>query len=212
MSIATSCRSRPWRRRRSCSLRARNPASARWLSWWRRPRRARTRSRSPCWRTAPRTTVCSTSTRWLDSGSFRSPTTARRPRSLPSSAAHHPALFEGLAPLLGSVRAGKLVPLAVSSASRLPGYESVPTIAETYPGFTVSGWLGVFAPAGTPPGVIERINADVDAVLKEPQVVARLAELIFYPFAGTPAELAEFVKRERVLWTKIARDAGIQPQ
>jgi|1185.fasta_scaffold30552_2 tripartite-type tricarboxylate transporter receptor subunit TctC len=125
---------------------------------------------------------------------------------------HHPALFEGLAPLLGSVRAGKLVPLAVSSASRLPGYESVPTIAETYPGFTVSGWLGVFAPAGTPPGVIERINADVDAVLKEPQVVARLAELIFYPFAGTPAELAEFVKRERVLWTKIARDAGIQPQ
>ena len=125
---------------------------------------------------------------------------------------HHVALFDGLAPMLGSVRAGKLVPLAVSSAARLPGYENLPTIAETYPGFTVGGWLGVFAPAGTPTAVIERVNADVTAVLKDPAVTARLAELIFYPFAGTPAELADFVKRERVLWTKIARDAGIQPQ
>lgn len=125
---------------------------------------------------------------------------------------HHPAVFEGLAPLLGSMRAGKLTLLAVSSASRLPGYESVPTVAETYPGFTLNGWLGLFAPAGTPPGVIERVNADVNAVLRDQQVVARLAELIFYPFAGSPAELADFVKRERVLWTKIARDAGIQPQ
>jgi tripartite-type tricarboxylate transporter receptor subunit TctC len=125
---------------------------------------------------------------------------------------HHPALFEGLAPLLGSVRSGKLTPIAVSSSSRLPGYENVPTIAETYPGFSVGGWLAVFAPAGTPTPVIERVNADVGAVLRDPAVVARLAELIFYPFAGSPAELAEFVKRERVLWTKIARDAGIQPQ
>ena len=125
---------------------------------------------------------------------------------------HHPATFEGLAPLLGSVRAGKLALLAVSSPSRLPGYENVPTVAETYPGFSLSGWLGVFAPAGTPPGVIDRVNADVDTVLRDPAVVARLRELIFYPFSGTPAELADFVKRERVLWTKIARDAGIQPQ
>lgn len=125
---------------------------------------------------------------------------------------HHPAVFEGLAPLLGSVRAGKLTLLAVSSASRLPGYESVPTVAETYPGFTLNGWLGLFAPAGTPPGVIERANTDVNAVLRDQQVVTRLAELIFYPFAGSPAELAEFLKRERVLWTKIAREADIQPQ
>ena len=125
---------------------------------------------------------------------------------------HHPATFEGLAPLLGSVRAGKLALLAVSSSSRLPGYENVPTVAETYPGFSLSGWLGVFAPAGTPSAVIDRVNADVRAALKEPAVVARLRELIFYPFSGTPAQLADFVKRERVLWTKIARDAGIQPQ
>ena len=125
---------------------------------------------------------------------------------------HHPATFEGLAPLLGSVRAGKLTLLAVSSTSRLPGYENVPTVAETYPDFTLNGWLGLFAPAGTPPAIIERVNADVNTVLKDPQVVARLREVIFYPFSGTPQELADFVKRERVLWTKIARDAGIQPQ
>jgi tripartite-type tricarboxylate transporter receptor subunit TctC len=125
---------------------------------------------------------------------------------------HHPATFEGLAPLLGSVRAGKLTLLAVSSASRLPGYENVPTIAESYPGFSVGGWLAVFAPAGTPSSVVDRVNADVNAVLKDPQIVTRLAEVIFYPFSGAPAEVADFVKRERVLWTKIARDAGIQPQ
>jgi tripartite-type tricarboxylate transporter receptor subunit TctC len=100
----------------------------------------------------------------------------------------------------------------VSSPSRLPGYENVPAIAETYPGFSLNGWLAVFAPAGTPGEVVERVNADVNAVLKDPRVVARLAELIFYPLAGTPAELADFVRRERILWTKIARDAGMQPQ
>ena len=125
---------------------------------------------------------------------------------------HHVALFDGLAPMLGSVRAGRLNVLAVSAASRLPGYENVPTLAETFPGFTVGGGLGLFAPAGTPAAIIERVNADVNTVLKDPQVVARLAELIFYPFPGTPGDLAEYLKRERALWARIAKEADIKPQ
>lgn len=120
--------------------------------------------------------------------------------------------IDGLPPLVPHVKAGKLRPIAVTSLKRLPGYESVPTAAETFPGFESVGWFVMFAPAGTPAAVVERINADVNRVTQMPDIVARFAELGVYPNPGTPREAAEFVNAQRGLWKKVVQDVGLKPQ
>lgn len=118
----------------------------------------------------------------------------------------------GIATMSGLVKAGKLRAIVVTSRQRLPGYESVPTVAETVPGFEVHGWFGIVAPTGTPAAVIEQVNRDVNAVLRMPDVVARLAEFGAYPYGGSPAAMGEFIRAERPIWAKLARDLGIQPE
>jgi tripartite-type tricarboxylate transporter receptor subunit TctC len=110
------------------------------------------------------------------------------------------------------VKAGKLRPIAVTSLKRLPGYESVPTAAETLPGFESIGWFALFGPAGMPAPVVERINADVNKVIQMPDIVARFADLGVYPNPGSPKDAADFVTAQRALWKKVVQDVGLQPQ
>jgi tripartite-type tricarboxylate transporter receptor subunit TctC len=120
--------------------------------------------------------------------------------------------IDGLPPQVAQVRAGKLKALAVTSTSRLPGFESLPTLSESYPGLKAIGWFGVLAPAGTSAAVVSKVNADITRAIQIPEVVQRFADLGVYPEPGSPQAAAEFMKAERTLWAKAVRDAGIKPQ
>jgi tripartite-type tricarboxylate transporter receptor subunit TctC len=120
--------------------------------------------------------------------------------------------IDGLPPQVAQVRAGKLKALAVTSTSRLPGFESLPTLSESYPGLKAIGWFGVLAPAGTSAAVVSKVNADITRAIQIPEVVQRFADLGVYPEPGSPQAAAEFMRAERTLWAKAVRDAGIKPQ
>ena len=111
------------------------------------------------------------------------------------------------------IKRGALRPLGVSFARRIPGYEDVPTIAETFPGFEFIGWFAFVAPAGTPREIVQRMNHEVDRILKDQEVGQRLANLGFYTEgAGTPEALAGFVRAELAKWGRIVKEIGIQPE
>jgi len=120
--------------------------------------------------------------------------------------------IDGLPPLVPFVKAGKLKAIAVTSSKRLPGYEDLPTLSETYPGLVAIGWFSLLAQSGTPPALIEKVNKDVNQVIQLPEIVARFAELGVYPEPGSPKAAAEFIKSERELWARVVREAGIKPQ
>lgn len=111
------------------------------------------------------------------------------------------------------VKTGRLRPLAVTTAQRVVGWESVPPIAETLPGFDYAGWIGIVAPAGTPAAAIQRFNRDLDAVLSDKDIAARL--LAIGPItegAGTPEQMSAFLQAEHARWSKLTQDIGILPE
>ena len=98
---------------------------------------------------------------------------------------------------------GKLRTIAITSGKRFPGMESVPAIAETLPGFQIGGWFLLAAPTGTPTEVTQRLNREVDAYLKEPEVVERLRTMGFATSgAGTTQSLQEFIRLEQARWCR----------
>ena len=111
------------------------------------------------------------------------------------------------------IRSGELRPLAGSFAKRVPGYENVPAIAETFPGFELVGWFLVVAPAGTPRDIVLRVNREMDGILKDPETAQRLATLGFFSDgAETPAAVAEAIRDDREKWGRIVKEIGIQPE
>lgn len=111
------------------------------------------------------------------------------------------------------VKAGRLRPLAVTTARRISGWESVPAIAETLPGFDFAGWIGIVAPASTPPAVLRQFNRGLDAVLVDKEMVARL--LAMGPMtegAGTVEQMASFLDAEHARWSKLTKDLNILPE
>jgi tripartite-type tricarboxylate transporter receptor subunit TctC len=109
------------------------------------------------------------------------------------------------------VRSGALRPLAVTSAKRDPTFPNVPTVAEQgFPGYHAEAWWGVFAPAGTPAPVIERINAEMAKVLKDPGAREKLSAQGMDVVGSSPAELAKFFDGEVERWSKVIRDNNIR--
>ncbi len=86
----------------------------------------------------------------------------------------------------------------------------VPAIAETGPGYTVTGWLGIGAPTGTPSEIIDRLNKEINAVLADPAIAARLAGIGSDPRPGSPAEFGKFIAAETEKWGKVVRFAGLK--
>jgi tripartite-type tricarboxylate transporter receptor subunit TctC len=119
---------------------------------------------------------------------------------------------DGLPGLLPHIRSGKLRALAVTSDKRLPGFEDIPTVAETYAGFEAIGWFSIFAPAGTPAALMEQVNRDVNKALQEPALVARLAEMGIYPRLGTTAAAREFYQAQRGTMKRVVAELGLQAQ
>lgn len=107
------------------------------------------------------------------------------------------------------VRAGKLRAIAISSAKRHPALPDVPTFVEQgYPNVQDYTWVGFFAPAGTPPAAVQRLNDAVNQAIKSPEVMERLASLAFEPIGGTPEQFAQYVKEEVVKWGKVVKETG----
>lgn len=118
---------------------------------------------------------------------------------------------DGVPSLISHVRGGKLKALAVTSAQRLPGLD-IPTVAETYPGYEVIGWFQIIVPAGTPAAINEKINRDVNRIMQQPDMVARLAELGIYPKIDTLSGAKEFFVEQQKAMKKLVTELGIQPQ
>jgi tripartite-type tricarboxylate transporter receptor subunit TctC len=111
------------------------------------------------------------------------------------------------------IRSGELRPLGGSWAKRIPGFEDVPAIAETYPGFELVGWFLMLAPAGTSQDVVLRMNREMDKVLKEPDTVYKLNAMGFFTDgAETPEAVAEAIRADTAKWGRIVKDIGIQPE
>jgi tripartite-type tricarboxylate transporter receptor subunit TctC len=121
--------------------------------------------------------------------------------------------FSPISAALPNIREGKLVPLGVSTAKRSSALPNVPTIAETgLPGFDYNLWVGLWAPAGTPQDVVDKINADVAKVLAMPDVRERLAALGAEPLVMTPADFRKFMRDEMDDAAKVVKAAGIKAQ
>src|SRR5437899_966803 len=111
------------------------------------------------------------------------------------------------------IRSGELRPLAASFAKRVPGYEEVPAISETFPGFELVGWFLVVAPSGTPNGIVLRMNREKEGILKDPETLQRLRALGFFTEgAETPAAVAEAIRADTAKWGGIVKEIGIQPE
>ncbi len=109
------------------------------------------------------------------------------------------------------IQSGKLRPIAVSSAKRLESLPEVPTIAEAgQKGFEVGSWQAVFAPAGTPRPIVDRLHTEIMKIVATPEVQARLKGFGMVPSSMTPAELGEYQKAEVAKWAQVIKAAGIK--
>jgi tripartite-type tricarboxylate transporter receptor subunit TctC len=123
--------------------------------------------------------------------------------------------FSALSPLvsLPHIQAGSVRALAVSSLARYPQLPDVPTVAESgFPDFEALQWVGLLTTAGTPPGVVERLNAEVSKALKDPNLIGKLAQEGMLPGGGTSAEFASLIATEIKNWKETARAADIKPE
>ncbi|MBB3009365.1 Bug family tripartite tricarboxylate transporter substrate binding protein [Cupriavidus alkaliphilus] len=126
-------------------------------------------------------------------------------------AGHVDFMFAPTAPILPLVRAGKLRALAVATKARAASLPNVPTMAEAgVAGFEAEQWQGIFAPAGTPAAVVQKLNAEINRALKDPEVRAQLDGLGINPASGSPQALADFQKEDIAKWTRVGKAGGIE--
>jgi tripartite-type tricarboxylate transporter receptor subunit TctC len=126
---------------------------------------------------------------------------------------HVPIIIDTTIVLGAQIKAGKLRPLAVAYPQRLATLPDVPTAAEAgVPGWEVVSWQAVFAPAGTPKPIVQRLNTEIAGIMKTPDVQARLADLGVEVGGGPPEQLGEFQKAEIAKWAKVVKAAGVKPE
>ena len=117
------------------------------------------------------------------------------------------------AALMPQIKANRLVPLAISSATRLPGLPDTPPISDTFSGFEYTGWHALFAPAGTPPEVVTRVNRELDKILRTPEIAERMLAMgVIADGTGSPQAVGGFVNAEFERWGKIVKSLNIQAE
>jgi tripartite-type tricarboxylate transporter receptor subunit TctC len=121
-------------------------------------------------------------------------------------------MFPGTVASIEYIRAGRLRALAVTTAMRSESLPDIPTVAEFVPGYEASQWFGVGAPKGTPAGIVERLNKEINAGLADPKMKARLADLGGTPFVLSPAEFGKFIAEDTDRWGKVVKFAGIKAE
>jgi tripartite-type tricarboxylate transporter receptor subunit TctC len=127
-------------------------------------------------------------------------------------AGQHLVAFDTMPASAPYVRAGRLKPLAVSSPKRLPEYPDLPTVEEAgVPGYRISTWYGMFAPAGTPPEIVNRVHAETLKAMQSPEVRAKLVEIgVDETVTRTPEEFAAIVRADTARYAKVVKDAGLK--
>jgi tripartite-type tricarboxylate transporter receptor subunit TctC len=120
--------------------------------------------------------------------------------------------FATMTSSIGFIRAGKLRPLAVTTAARSAALPDVPTVAEFVPGFEASSWFGVAAPKGTPADIVDSLNQQINAGLAAPAIKDRIADMGGMSLAGSPADFGKLIAEETDKWGKVIREAGIKAE
>jgi tripartite-type tricarboxylate transporter receptor subunit TctC len=117
-------------------------------------------------------------------------------------------MFDNMPSALPMAKEGKIRAIAVTTAKRSSAAPEIPTVAESLPGFEATTWFAMFAPAGTPKAVIDRLNAEAIRVFKLPDIQERLQKLGLEPVLSSPEELARYQATEIVKWTKVVKESG----
>jgi tripartite-type tricarboxylate transporter receptor subunit TctC len=120
--------------------------------------------------------------------------------------------FDPMPTTLEYVRAGKLRPLAVTTATRSPVMPDIPTVGELIPGYEASSWHGVGAPGKTPGAIIDALNTEINVGLADPNFAARLAALGGVPIPMTPAAFGKFIAAETDKWAKVVAFSGARAE
>lgn len=127
-------------------------------------------------------------------------------------AGHVNLMFTDMATGVAQVKAGKVRAIGISSLQPSPALPDVPPIARTFPGFELLAWYGLYAPAGTPQPIIDRLNAVTREMSADAGTRDRLLAMSLEPATSSPAELAAFGRSELEKWSKLIKAAGIEPE
>ena len=119
-------------------------------------------------------------------------------------------IIEGYSGVAAAVKAGLAKPIAVATAKRLPEFPDLPTVAETLPGFTATGWQVMVAPNGTPEPILRKVSADTATVAEDATVKQKLANLGSYSHAMTAAEALDFVHKQQETWRPVMERIAAQ--
>jgi tripartite-type tricarboxylate transporter receptor subunit TctC len=120
-------------------------------------------------------------------------------------------MFDNMPSAIGHVHSGALRAIAVTSPKRVQSEPDIPTVSESgYPDFQVVTWFGLFAPAGTPKPIVDRLNREVAEAINTPAIKKKLTDLGAEPVANSPSEFAELVKSDRERWAKVVKAADIK--
>jgi tripartite-type tricarboxylate transporter receptor subunit TctC len=121
-------------------------------------------------------------------------------------------MFDVLTESIEYIRAGRLRPLAVTTAVRSEALPDLPTVGDFLPGYETSAWFGVGAPRNTPAAIIEKLNKEINAGLADPRMKARFADLGAAVFMGSPADFSKFIADETEKMAKVIKFAGMKPE
>ena len=121
-------------------------------------------------------------------------------------------MFDNVPTALPHIREGKIRPLAVTSAARVDVLPDLPLVADYVPGYEASAWYGIVAPKGAPADIVDKLNREANAILAEPAVKTRLAELGASLLPGTPADFGKLLADKTEKWRKVIRFAGIRAE
>ena len=117
-------------------------------------------------------------------------------------------LFDNLPTSLEHIRAGRVRPLAVTTAARATALPDVPAVSEFVPDYEVSSWFGIGAPRSTPAGIVETLNREINAGLADPKLAARITDMASVPLAMTQAEFGTHIARETEKWARVVKFSG----
>jgi len=118
--------------------------------------------------------------------------------------------IETVPAVAGLAKAGKLRMLAVTSSKRAQALPDVPTIGDSLPGYEMFGWIGFMAPAGTPKNVIEKLSGETRKIMQDPELKQRFFNAGLEPAGNTPAEFAEFMKKQNDRYASVVKQAGVK--
>jgi tripartite-type tricarboxylate transporter receptor subunit TctC len=124
---------------------------------------------------------------------------------------HVKLMMDSTASSLGPIRDGRIKALGVTTARRAPLLDSVPPIGDTVPGYDSAGWSGLVAPARTPDEIVNKVNADLVALMRDPAVLRQFEERATLAAPMTPAEFAAFIAKDMATWAEVVKATGTKP-